>query len=86
MKKYNVTGMTCAACSARVEKAVRGVTGVTDCSVNLLTGAMGVEGSAEETSVIAAVRAAGYGISSAAPAKSAVKQLPKNEENATRPL
>ena len=86
MKKYNVTGMTCAACSARVEKAVRGVTGVTDCSVNLLTGAMGVEGNADEASVIAAVRAAGYGISSAASAPSAEKEMPKNEESATRPL
>ena len=61
MKQYTVTGMSCAACSARVEKAVRGVPGVTDCSVNLLTGAMGVEGAAADAAVVAAVEAAGYG-------------------------
>ena len=61
MKQYTVTGMSCAACSARVEKAVRGVPGVTGCSVNLLTGAMGVEGAAADAAVVAAVEAAGYG-------------------------
>lgn len=63
MKQYNVTGMSCAACSARVEKAVRKVPGVSACSVSLLTGSMGVEGSADERSVIAAVEQAGYGAS-----------------------
>ncbi len=63
MKQYAVTGMSCAACSARVEKAVSGVPGVTSCSVSLLTNAMGVEGSAEPAAVIAAVQAAGYGAS-----------------------
>jgi len=62
MKQYNVSGMSCAACSARVEKAVLGVEGVTYCSVNLLTNSMNVEG-ADEASVIAAVEAAGYGAS-----------------------
>ena len=61
MKQYNVTGMSCAACSARVEKAVSGLEGVSSCSVNLLTNSMAVEGSATETEIIAAVEAAGYG-------------------------
>ena len=63
MEQYNVTGMSCAACSARVEKAVSKVPGVTSCSVSLLTNSMGVEGTADEASVIAAVEAAGYGAS-----------------------
>lgn len=61
MKQYTVTGMSCAACSARVEKAVSKVEGVTSCSVSLLTNSMGVEGSADEKAVISAVEAAGYG-------------------------
>ena len=63
MEQYNVTGMSCAACSARVEKAVSGVEGVTACSVNLLTNSMGVEGTASPEAIIAAVEAAGYGAS-----------------------
>ena len=63
MEQYNVTGMSCAACSARVEKAVSKVPGVTSCSVSLLTNSMGVEGTADEAAVIAAVEAAGYGAS-----------------------
>ena len=63
MKQYNVTGMSCAACSARVEKAVSKVPGVTSCSVSLLTNSMGVEGTASEQTVIAAVQEAGYGAS-----------------------
>lgn len=63
MEQYLVTGMSCAACSARVEKAVSAVPGVTACSVNLLMNAMGVEGSASEEAIIAAVEAAGYGAS-----------------------
>ena len=55
MKQYNVTGMSCAACSARVEKAVSAVPGVTSCSVSLLTNSMGVEGTAAPQDVIAAV-------------------------------
>ncbi len=61
MKKYKVSGMTCAACSARVEKAVRSVDGVTSCAVNLLTGQMSVEGNAGNDEVIYAVNSAGYG-------------------------
>ena len=63
MKKFNVTGMSCAACSSRVEKAVSKVAGVQSCSVSLLTNSMGVEGSASEESIIAAVEKAGYGAS-----------------------
>lgn len=61
MKQYEVTGMSCAACSARVEKAVSQVAGVTACSVSLLTNSMGVEGQADPKDIIAAVEAAGYG-------------------------
>ncbi|MBC5660857.1 heavy metal translocating P-type ATPase [Anaerosacchariphilus sp. NSJ-68] len=63
MKQYNVTGMSCAACSSRVEKAVNKVPGVTACSVSLLTNSMGVEGTADPSAIIAAVEAAGYGAS-----------------------
>ncbi len=63
MKKFNVTGMSCAACSSRVEKAVSKVEGVQSCSVSLLTNSMGVEGSASEESIIAAVEKTGYGAS-----------------------
>ena len=61
MEQYNVTGMSCAACSARVEKAVSKVPGVTSCSVSLLTNSMGVEGTADPAQIIAAVEEAGYG-------------------------
>ena len=60
MEQYTVTGMSCAACTARVEKAVSGVNGVTSCSVSLLTNSMGVEGTASTEEIIAAVRDAGY--------------------------
>ena len=63
MEQYNVTGMSCAACSARVEKAVSKVEGVTSCSVSLLTNSMGVEGSASASDIIKAVTDAGYGAS-----------------------
>lgn len=63
MEQYNVTGMSCAACSARVEKAVSKVPGVTSCSVSLLTNSMGVAGSASAQDIIKAVEAAGYGAS-----------------------
>ena len=63
MEQYNVTGMSCAACSARVEKAVRKVPGVTSCSVSLLTNSMGVEGTASASAIIQAVQEAGYGAS-----------------------
>lgn len=70
MQQYNVTGMSCAACSARVEKAVSKVEGVTSCSVSLLTNSMGVEGTASPQAVIRAVQDAGYG----AAVKGAVKE------------
>ena len=63
MEQYNVTGMSCAACSARVEKAVSKVPGVTSCSVSLLTNSMGVEGTASSHDIITAVQQAGYGAS-----------------------
>ncbi len=75
MEQFNVTGMSCAACSARVEKAVKSVPGVTGCSVSLLTNSMGVEGTAEDAAIIRAVEQAGYGASpkkaAAAPSTSA---------------
>ena len=76
MKQYNVTGMSCAACSARVEKAVGKVPGVTACSVSLLTNSMGVEGTAEPSAIIAAVEAAGYGASE----KGAAQSSPSADE------
>ena len=77
MKKFNVTGMSCAACSSRVEKAVSNVEGVQSCSVSLLTNSMGVEGSASDESIIAAVEKAGYGASVAGGEK---KQSAENEQ------
>ena len=61
MEQYNVTGMSCAACQTRVEKAVSKVPGVTSCAVSLLTNSMGVEGTASPAEIIAAVENAGYG-------------------------
>lgn len=63
MKQYNVTGMSCAACVARVEKAVKSVDGVTECAVSLLTNSMGVDGTASPSDIIEAVKKAGYGAS-----------------------
>ena len=77
MKKFNVTGMSCAACSSRVEKAVSKVNGVKSVSVSLLTNSMGVEGSASDESIIAAVEKAGYGASAADGEK---KQSAENEQ------
>lgn len=77
MKKFNVMGMSCAACSSRVEKAVSKVEGVQSCSVSLLTNSMGVEGSASDESIIAAVEKAGYGASVADGEK---KQSAENEK------
>ena len=73
MRQFDVTGMSCAACSARVEKAVSKVPGVNSCSVNLLTNSMGVEGSASSEDIINAVVAAGYGASEKGAEKSAEK-------------
>ena len=61
MEQFTVTGMSCAACSARVEKAVSKVPGVTSCSVSLLTNSLGVEGDASSEKIIAAVKDDGYG-------------------------
>lgn len=76
MEQYNVTGMSCAACSARVEKAVLKVPGVASCSVSLLTNSMGVEGTASPESIIHAVEEAGYGASrkSADPVRTATAE------------
>ena len=73
MEQYNVTGMSCAACSARVEKAVNAVPGVTSCSVSLLTNSMGVEGTASAAAIVKAVQDAGYG---ASPRSSSVSAAP----------
>lgn len=83
MKQYNVTGMSCAACSTRVEKAVGKVPGVTSCSVSLLTNSMGVEGSASEQEIIEAVKNAGYEASAkngAAGAKSGASQAGEDSD------
>ena len=61
MRKYQITGMSCAACSSRIEKAAFEVAGVTSCSVSLLTNSMAVEGSASDGDMVAAVKGAGYG-------------------------
>ena len=82
MEQYNITGMSCAACSARVEKAVSKVPGVTSCSVSLLTNAMGVEGTADEQQIIEAVEAAGYGASKKTAA--AEKQMAADSADALR--
>ena len=80
MKQYTVTGMSCAACSARVEKAVSGVKGVTSCSVSLLTNSMGVEGSASDEEIIAAVQNAGYGAALKAGGKDPAAQRSSEED------
>ena len=77
MKQFNVSGMSCAACSSRVEKAVATVEGVTSCSVSLLTNSMGVEGTASDAAIIAAVKNAGYGASVKGEAQS---NSPENED------
>ena len=81
LEQYQVTGMSCAACSARVEKAVTAVPGVTSCSVSLLTNSMGVEGSADPAAIIQAVQAAGYGAAvKGAESRSAQQQALDNPE------
>ena len=80
MKQYSVTGMSCAACSARVEKAVNRVPGVTSCSVSLLTNSMGVEGNADPKVVIAAVEQAGYGASEKGISDHASARTSENED------
>ena len=78
MEQYTVTGMSCAACSARVEKAVKAVPGVTSCSVSLLTNSMGVEGTASASAIVKAVQEAGYGASP----KAAAAETPNAELDA----
>ena len=78
MEQYTVTGMSCAACSARVEKAVKAVPGVTSCSVSLLTNSMGVEGTASASAIVKAVQEAGYGASP----KAAAAETPSVELDA----
>ena len=80
MEQYTITGMSCAACSARVEKAVSGVQGVTACSVSLLTNSMGVEGTADAKDIIAAVQNAGYGAALKSEANRQSAQSASNEE------
>ena len=80
MEQYIVTGMSCAACQARVEKAVSAVDGVTSCSVSLLTNSMGVEGTADRQAVIRAVEEAGYGASPKDSRQAASSTLAAEEE------
>ena len=80
MKQYTVTGMSCAACSARVEKAVSQVPGVKSCSVSLLTNSMGVEGAASESDIIHAVEEAGYGAMSKEASPAAASSASREEE------
>ncbi|MBE7024464.1 MAG: heavy metal translocating P-type ATPase [Ruminococcaceae bacterium] len=80
MKKYDVTGMTCAACSARVEKAVCSVPGVESCAVNLLTNSVGVSGTAKPDAIIAAVEKAGYGARLSGEKKETKKDASRNAE------
>ncbi len=80
MEQYTVTGMSCAACSARVEKAVSKVPGVTSCSVSLLTNSMGVEGTAAPSDIVAAVVNAGYGASLKGDEAVAASSLSADEE------
>ena len=81
MKHYNVTGMSCAACSARVEKAVSSLPDVTACAVNLLTHSMSVEGSASAAEVIGAVEKAGYGASEVGGGKQKRRGFPENSSD-----
>ena len=80
-EQYNVTGMSCAACSARVERVVKKLEGVSSCSVSLLTNSMSVEGTASPSDIIAAVEKAGYGASLKVPEKTAaISSLSHSEE------
>ena len=81
MKQYNVTGMSCAACQARVEKAVAQVPGVQACAVSLLTNSMGVEGSADAAVIIKAVEDAGYGASVKSDDNNATSSVPNYDDD-----
>ncbi len=83
MKQYSVTGMSCAACQARVEKAVSAVDGVRNCSVNLLTNSMRVEGDVPDEAIVSAVTAAGYGATRMGDKQNAPSASPKLQDTAT---
>ena len=86
MKQFNVTGMSCAACSARVEKAVKSVDGVSDCSVNLLTESMSVDGNASSEDIISAVVNAGYGATEKNAKNKKTSAEPQKKENETKKM
>lgn len=86
MKQFNVTGMSCAACSARVEKAVKSVDGVSDCSVNLLTESMSVDGNASSEDIISAVVNAGYGATEKTAKSQKTSAEPEKKENETKKM
>lgn len=86
MKQFNVTGMSCAACSARVEKAVKSVDGVSDCSVNLLTESMSVDGNASSEEIISAVVNAGYGATEKNVKSKKNSAKPEKKENETKKM
>ncbi len=86
MKQFNVTGMSCAACSARVEKAVKSVDGVSDCSVNLLTESMSVDGNASSEDIISAVVNAGYGATEKNAKNKKTSAEPEKKENETKKM
>ena len=86
MKQFNVTGMSCAACSARVEKAVKSVDGVSDCSVNLLTESMSVDGNASSEDIISAVVNAGYGATEKNAKSKKNSAKPEKKENETKKM
>lgn len=86
MKQFNVTGMSCAACSARVEKAVKSVDGVSDCSVNLLTESMSVDGNASSEDIISAVVNAGYGATEKNAKSKKTSAEPEKKENETKKM
>lgn len=86
MKQFNVTGMSCAACSARVEKAVKSVDGVSDCSVNLLTESMSVDGNASSEDIISAVVNAGYGATEKNAKNKKTSVEPPKKENETKKM
>ena len=86
MKQFNVTGMSCAACSARVEKAVKSVDGVSDCSVNLLTESMSVDGNASSEDIISAVVNAGYGATEKNAKNKKTSAEPPKKENETKKM
>ena len=86
VRKFNVYGMSCAACAARIEKAVKAVEGVTECSVSLLTNTMGVQGSAEDAVIEQAVKNAGYEASSFSVKKTVLKENKSVEKSETQNL